>query len=119
MCLPSSMSNLRLEHLKQRVHGWKYGGPVLWYGAVWKDVWNSLYVLSLGAFVGIARCVIHHLLFSPCRSSFRCFEVLCEMVVSDTLKWWRILHALFHQENLDCWTILALAARGCRSGLDR
>ena len=51
-------------------------------------------------------------------------EVLLEMVVSATLKWWRILHALFHQENLDLvamdfWTILALAARGCRSGLDK
>ena len=97
---------------------------MLRYGAVWKDVWNSRYVSSLEAFVGIARNFIHHLLYSPCRSSFRCLDVFLAMVVSDIWKWLRILHALFHHENLDlvamvCCTILALAARGCRPGLDR
>ena len=93
------------------------------YGAVWKDVWNCLYV-SFGELVGVARKVSHHLLYSPCMSSFRCFNVVLEMVCSDTWKWLRILHALFHQENLvlaarDCCTILALAARGWRSGSAR
>ena len=72
VCLPSSMSNLWLEQLKWRARRRRYGGPLLRYGAGWKDVWNILYVSSLGAFVGIARYVIHHLLYSPCRSSFRC-----------------------------------------------
>ena len=118
------MSNLWLEHLNQKARGRKYEGPVLRYGAVWKDVWNNRYVSSLGAFAGDARNVIHHLLYSPCRSSFRCLGVFLEMVVSNTRKWLKILHVLFHHENLDlvamdCCTILALAARGCRSGLDR
>ena len=80
--------------------------------------------VEFGVFVGVARKAIHHLLYSPCRSSFRCFDVVLDMVDSDTWKWLRILHALFHQENLalaamDCCTILALAARGCRSGSDK
>ena len=65
-----------------------------------KDVWNCLYVSSFGELVGVARKVSHHLLYSPCMSSFRCFDVVLEMVYSDTWKWLRILHALFHQENL-------------------
>ena len=79
---------------------------------------------SFGALVGVARKVNHHLLYSPRMSSFRRFDVVLDMVGSDTWKWLRILHALFHQENLvlpamDCCTILALAARGWRSVSDR
>ena len=68
---------------------------------MWKDVWNSLYVSSLGAFVGVSKNVIHHLLYSPCRSSFMSLDVFLEMFESVIWKWFRILHALFHQENLD------------------
>ena len=73
---------------------------------------------------GVARKVSHHLLYSPCMSSFRSFDVVLDMVGSDTWKWLMILHALFHQENFilaakHCCTILALATRRWRSGSER
>ena len=51
--------------------------------------------------MGTARYIIHHRRYSPWRSSLRCFEVVFDMDILDTLKHLRIRRELFHQENLD------------------
>ena len=68
---PSSMSRRWFEQRKRIACGRRWGTwPWLRYWAVWKEGWKRLYESNLGQFVEERRWSIHHLLYSPCRSSF-------------------------------------------------